>query len=240
MGSTKEILVTVISYAHEVILLKTRKTAGTSVELWLSSIAGPKDVVTEMDPGDEHMRASMGGRIQNCSIPRRRYRLADYARELGGGRRQFVSHMRASEVRRYVGERVWKSFLKVTIERDPYERAVSMYRFKTRDMPEPPGLVEFLRRFPAYKLANAPIYKIDGEIVADVVLDYANLRDDIATLQRYLGVPPSPLPRAKAFNNPARDGRALLGVEGCRIVDTVCKYDVALAVPAKRVGMLFR
>lgn len=231
---------TLISFAHKIIFLKTRKTAGSSVELWLSSVAGPEDVVTAMDPGDERIRESMGGRIQNCSIPRTRYRPLDYVREFQSGRRRFVSHMPAPDVRRYVGERVWKSFLKVTIERDPYERAVSMYRFKTRDMAEPPDLVSFLRRFPAYKLANAPIYSIEGEIVADVVLDYASLTDDVAALQRFLGLPLSALPRAKTFSTPTRNGASLLGVEGRRIVDQVCQYDVALRLPEKRVGMLNR
>ena len=231
---------TFVSYAHEVILLKTRKTAGSSVELWLSSIAGPRDVVTDMDPGDEEMRESLGGRIQNTAIPRSRYRLSDYVRELRHGRQIFVSHMPAYEVRRYVGERVWNSFVKVTIERDPYERAVSMYHFKTRHLAEPPSLVEFLHRFPAYKLANAPIYTIDGKLVADVVLDYANLAEDVAALQRHLGVPETPLPRAKSFAGPAREGRDLLVPEARRIVDAICKHDLALTAPDKRVGMLVR
>lgn len=233
-------VVTIVSYAHGIIFLKTRKTAGSSVELWLSSIAGPSDVITPMDPGDERMRSSLGGRVQNCSIPRKRYRPADFARELRSGGRAFESHMPAHEVRQYVGERAWRSFLKITIERDPYERAVSMYRFKTRDVAEPPSLVEFLRRFPAYKLANAPIYTIRGEVVADVVLDYANLSEDVASLQRHLGVPASPLPRAKSFTSPARDGSALLGPEGCRIVESICKDDVALSLADKGVGTLCR
>lgn len=229
---------TVISYEHKVIFLKTRKTAGTSVELWLSSIAGADDVHTGMDPSDERLRETLGGRIQNENIPRSRYRPVDFARELrAGGRLKFVSHMPAPDVRRYVGERTWGSFLKVTIERDPYDRAVSMYRFKTRGLADPPGIDEFLRRFPAYKLANAPIYTIGREVVADVVLDYANLADDVGVLQRSLNVPQTQLPRAKSFNNtPAREGVPALGIEGRRIVDMICKYDLALAMPGKRVG----
>ena len=178
-------MVTAISYTHRVILLKTRKTAGTSVELWLSSIAGPRDVFTPLDPGDEALRDSVGGRIQHTEVPRYRYRPIDFARELRNGRVNFVSHMPAHELRQYVGERVWNSFLKVTVERDPYERAVSMYRFKTRSMIEPPSLIDFLRRFPATKLANAPIYTIEGRVVADVVLDYSTLSSDVAALQNF-------------------------------------------------------
>ena len=58
---------TVVSYAHEMIFLKTRKTAGTSMELWLSAIAGPRDVLTPFDSVDERTRSGLGLRAQNSS-----------------------------------------------------------------------------------------------------------------------------------------------------------------------------
>lgn len=231
---------TVISFAHEVIFLKTRKTAGTSMELWLSSIAGPDDVLAPVDPVDEEARSNVGRSAQNYRIPAARYRPRDYVRRAAGRRPMFVNHMPASDVRAYVGERVWGSFLKVTIERDPYDRAVSMYRFKTRGLPEAPSLREFLHRCPRRLLANAPIYSIDREVVADVVIDYATLDAGTRVLQRLLGVPEVALPRSKVSRAKTSDSRTLLGPEGRRIVDQACQYDVALALPEKRTEVVRR
>ncbi len=230
---------TVISYAHEVIFLKTRKTAGTSVELWLSSIAGSTDVLAPLDPADEQVRAGIGRRAQNHWIPAHRYGPRDVARRLAGRRPRYYNHMPADAVRTLVGDKVWDSFLKVTVERDRYDRALSMFRWKTRGSNEA-DLAEFLHRFPLDKLANAPIYSIDGEVVADVVLDYASLDDDTTALQRLLGVPETPLPRSKVSNAPLLDSRSLLGVEGRRIVDRACQYDVALTLSEKRPGVVRR
>ena len=43
----------IASHQHRFIFLKTRKTAGTSVEIALSKVCGPDDVITEISPEDE-------------------------------------------------------------------------------------------------------------------------------------------------------------------------------------------
>jgi len=44
----------IISHEHKFIFLKTRKTAGTSIELALSHLCGPDDIVTPMSPNDDY------------------------------------------------------------------------------------------------------------------------------------------------------------------------------------------
>ena len=50
----------IVSHEHRFIFLKTKKTAGTSLELALSQLCGPDDVITPLAPTDEALRA--GGR----------------------------------------------------------------------------------------------------------------------------------------------------------------------------------
>ena len=42
----------IASHQHRFIFLKTRKTAGTSVEIALSKVCGPDDIITEISPED--------------------------------------------------------------------------------------------------------------------------------------------------------------------------------------------
>ena len=50
----------IVSHEHRFIFLKTKKTAGTSLELALSQLCGPDDVITPVAETDEALRA--GGR----------------------------------------------------------------------------------------------------------------------------------------------------------------------------------
>ena len=51
----------IASHRHRFIFLKTRKTAGTSVEIALSKVCGPDDIITEISPEDEALRRAAGG-----------------------------------------------------------------------------------------------------------------------------------------------------------------------------------
>ena len=50
----------IVSFQHEFIFVKTRKTAGTSIEMALTPFCGPDDIVTPIDPPDERSRTLAG------------------------------------------------------------------------------------------------------------------------------------------------------------------------------------
>jgi hypothetical protein len=50
----------IVSHEHKFIFLKSKKTAGTSIELALSQLCGPSDILTPLTRIDEASRA--GGR----------------------------------------------------------------------------------------------------------------------------------------------------------------------------------
>lgn len=231
---------TVVLHDHELIFLKTRKTAGTSVEIWLSALAGDDDVLSRLEPDDEVVRRTTGRSAQNDMVPFRRYAPRDWARWVGRGRRaRIYNHMDAVDVRRAVGDDVWSRYLKVTVERDPYERAVSMFRWKTAAATT--DIVDFLRRFPPTKLSNFDIYAIDDAIVADVILDHGHLDDDLAVLARRLGlVTDAPLPVTKARGRAdASEARALLGPIGRRLVDAACRREMSHDLQRYRPACVF-
>jgi hypothetical protein len=47
----------ILSLEHKFIFLRTKKTAGTSIELALSDLCGPDDVITPLTREDEARRA---------------------------------------------------------------------------------------------------------------------------------------------------------------------------------------
>ena len=51
----------IVSHAHKFVFLKTKKTAGTSIELALSTLCGDDDIITPLTEIDEAQRASGRG-----------------------------------------------------------------------------------------------------------------------------------------------------------------------------------
>ena len=182
----------IISHQHRFVFLKTRKTAGTSVEIALSTVCGPDDVITPIVEEDEELRRAAGGRgPQNHESPplsRRAY-----------------NHMPAQMVRRILGRERWASYYTFAIERNPWDAVVSLYHWRYRDT-EPMPFAEFVRSpmVESYATKNARIYRLRGEIAVDRVCRYESLDDDLAEVWAHLGLPGAPaLPRAKGGVRPA-------------------------------------
>src|SRR6185312_12550479 len=112
----------ILSHKYRFIFLKTRKTAGTSVEVSLARCCGPRDVLTPVCPEGEALRGGLGLGPRNHGPPLRQYGLRDWLRLLLKGRPMpgswFYNHMPAREVRARVGARVWDSYFKFCFERD--------------------------------------------------------------------------------------------------------------------------
>ena len=183
----------IISHEHKFIFLKTKKTAGTAIEAALSELCGPLDVITpyrEESEEDRKGRAPQNYRIEHPLKPKRplwrrllgrpeRY----YHRSVG-----FYEHMPAWRVRAYVGEEVWRSYFKFAFDRNPWDRQVSWYFYKTkskRDAPELRALHASRRR--AY-VDNYEIYTLDGALAVDFLGRYESLDADLNTALERIGI----------------------------------------------------
>jgi hypothetical protein len=222
----------IISHRHRFIFLKTKKTGGSSVELALSEICGPQDVLLPIGEGGEDLRK--GRPPQNMAIPpeyrRALWRLRQFLpdkRRPGRGIR-YENHMQARDIRASVDPAVWSSYLKVSIERNPWDREVSRYYYKKRPEKRAP-FENFVKTYTCRKPNdNFDIYGIDGVVVADVVLRHASLASDFERLVRErfgIGDPPQ-LPHAKSGYRPTTEYRSLYSAELRDLVGRIYRREI--------------
>lgn len=190
----------IVSHRWKFIFIKTRKTGGTSLEIALSTLCGPDDVITPISPPDEALRAEVGGLPpQHCAIPRGRWTLGERLRvAIGREPPAFHNHMPAAAVRRALPPEVWDGYFKFAFERNPWDKVVSAWYWRFPQEPRP-SLAEFIRSRHPRKYRNAPLYQdADGRLLVDHVGRYDDLAAEMERIRTRLGMPPLPtLPRAK-------------------------------------------
>lgn len=154
----------IVSHKHRFIFVKTLKTAGTSIEVYLSRHCGPNDVLTPITPYVEPHRP----------------------RNYEG----FFNHMPAAEIRERVGLGIWNSYFKFCVERNPWDKTLSYYHMMNHRRGGSLSLDQFLAEgdFPI----NYPKYTEPGkpdQVIVDSVLRYERLNEDLAEVFEQLEIP---------------------------------------------------
>lgn len=200
----------ILSHRHRFIFLKTRKTAGTSIEVWLQQHCGAEDVVTPVEPPEPgHLprnhrglfdpRAELRGLDYFPDRPLRSWKwsLHDLLR-----RRRFYNHISARLVRDRIPAEVWDGYWKWCVERPAVDKVVSDY-FMQRAADEGLSMDAYLAGHPLP--INHPIYcDRDGRPLVDQVIPYASLQQELGALAGRLGIPFDGLrSRAKGSYKPA-------------------------------------
>lgn len=203
----------IASFRHGFIFIKSKKTAGSSVECALAPLCGAEDVVTPAGLDDP---ISLGGEARNFTADPAIHRLYEEGRTRGGdtdfaaflevdGRCRaagdFHAHMTAQEARDKLGAAFWNQAFKFSIERHPYEKAVSQAWFKWSfaDRKGEDFATFFDRRVRVGAYNNGRFYRIDGRPALDRVLRYENLDEELREVAGRFGLAlPRPLPRIKS------------------------------------------
>jgi Sulfotransferase family len=180
----------IVSHKHKFIFIKTKKTAGTAIEAALSELCGPSDVITAFREESEQDRKGLSPqnyRIEHPLKPKRSLlrkllmRPERYYHQSVG----FYEHMPAWRVRAYVGEEVWRSYFKFAFDRNPWERQVSWYLYKTKGKRPRPSFERFMANRRRAYVDNYQLYTIDGALAVDFLGRYERLEEDLnAALER--------------------------------------------------------
>ncbi|MEM6965921.1 MAG: sulfotransferase family 2 domain-containing protein, partial [Bacteroidota bacterium] len=119
----------IISHKHKFIFVKTKKTAGTSIEIALSKICGEEDIITPINRVDEEQRKLNNGRSpQNYFIPFQYYNYDDWLKLFFRfKRKQFRNHNTAEEIKNNIDPNIWNSYYKFCFERNPFDKVLSHF-----------------------------------------------------------------------------------------------------------------
>lgn len=200
---------TIVSHKYKTIFLKTMKTAGSSVEAALVKVCDTKDWVatgSDLEPLDHSFFHTPNRTVS--ALPRERGLKRKISRVYVPPAWRLYQHSSAIDVKRNVGAAIWAEYYKITVERNPWDRMLSLWRWRN-----PTGALsfeEFLGGIEAghedhglkgreSSWSNWPIYTIGDNIVADKVIIYSILEEDIERAFKSQGIPVvDPLPKLKA------------------------------------------
>jgi hypothetical protein len=188
----------IINHEYKFIFLKTRKTAGTSLEISLSTCSGDKDIVTSIVDSDETIRKEFGGvSAQNFNVPFKYYNNTDWLRLLFYVNKvNFSNHDTAKFVKERIDRKIWDEYFKFCFERNPFDKFISRYYWSTK---EPrPSMKDFVNSIDIKFLSDWDVYTINDSVEVDFVGRYENLSKDMRFISEKIGLPNLPeLPKAK-------------------------------------------
>jgi hypothetical protein len=219
----------IVSFEHRFAFVKVQKTAGTSIEVFLSQVAGPDAIVTPInppEPGHEARNFATSPAVAADSGGRR-----------GGSRRRrksrpapadepaFFNHMPASLVRERLGSETWDGLYRFCFERNPWDKAVSFYFWRTRRLDVPPPF-EAWATTPGSLVSERSMYTVDDALVVDLVGRYETLTADLRKMLDHVGVETSiALPRAKSEHRPVGE-RTAIGAAADAVIRTEFAWEI--------------
>lgn len=132
-----------VCHLHKFIFLKTRKTAGTSVEAALQVLISEGGVEEETNESvgrdgivgrrmqGKMLRTANDGRI--LSLQRQHKSSYRHQPHYRRARALWYHHKPAAEVKRDLGDGMWSSYHKISVVRNPWDKVVSLWKWQTRN-----------------------------------------------------------------------------------------------------------
>lgn len=195
----------IVSHKHRFIFFKTRKTAGTSLQIALSEFCGEDDIITGSHKfyGKETEDHSAGINMD-----------------------KFITnhpHPPLKQVKKFLGENIWNSYFKFAFVRNPYEIAVSRYHWNKKGKEcSKQGFKSWVKQEydPQLDLL-CPYITDNNKIDLDFIGRYENLENDIDYIFNILKLPKPVLGKNKSGY---RDKKHYTEYYDNEIKDTIKNY----------------
>ncbi|MEM9423071.1 MAG: sulfotransferase family 2 domain-containing protein, partial [Pseudomonadota bacterium] len=174
---------------HKFIFLKTKKTAGTSIEMYFQDYCVPPELRAEL--------AATGASTQTQGVESQ-HGIVAY-RGPRDPEQKLYNHMSAAEVRAYAPD-LFENYFKFTVVRNPYDKVVSFFwhRNRKREELKNPDFETVRYEFKKWLKAvgvrprDRSVYSIDGNLVVDYCIRYESLMEGLEHVCRVTGIPYEP------------------------------------------------
>jgi len=167
----------IISHKYKFILIRTPKTAGTSVEIALARCCGKEDIIA-FNP----FLLSQGLKPQNYE--------------------GFQEHNNAKKIKQKISSEIWNNYFKFAFERNPFDKMVSMYCWRVGGGAFKGTFKDFCidcKNNPENFPPGFRTYGIDNQIAVDFVGRYETLNKDFQYICKKLNLPcEGDLPKLRA------------------------------------------
>ena len=223
----------IISHKHKFIFIKTRKTAGTSVEIALSSICGEEDIIARIAAPDELARKKLGFLgAQNYHIPFGKYSRRDWAKAVlhRQKRLEYYRHISCAELVEYIEPEIWNTYYKFTIDRNPFDKAVSMFYFRKADE-KYESITEFIADGGLGEMRSFDLYTIRGVLAVDKIYKYEEMDYFLKDISTKLNLDtPLKLPQYKAKSKFRKKAnyKDVLDAEAIELIKTIYAREIQL------------
>lgn len=223
----------IVNHKYKFIFIKTQKTASTSIELALSSLCSKNDIVTPISKSDENFRKELGFQSPvNYNIPIAKYskrELLNYF--FGSPKKAFYNHMSCREIKQYVGDKTFDSYYKFCFERNPYDKAISLF-FHQGGYDKWESIESFIKSGGLQIIKGYDQYSINKIIAVDDIFKFENLEEALVKISNKLNLHSTlTLPKVKAKSQFRKDKRHYLEVLSDtekNMIDIIWAREIAL------------
>jgi len=179
----------IISHKYKFIFIKTGKTAGTSIEVFLSKFCDKNDILTPIYPAIEGHIPRNYSTCQNPisktvsrdqTIQKTTYDLEN--------QNKFYNHIPAKIIKKKVSAHVWENYYKICVERNPWDKTLSHYYMMNYRSNNQLTLDKYLEKTNKF-CYNEQMYCDNNEIIIDKVIKYENLRNELFDFFNKIGIP---------------------------------------------------
>ena len=183
---------TIVSFKHRFIFIKSRKVAGTSLEIALSRFCGKDDVMSRFgDRKSNRLRARFYPYPVRSEIHVVTTNREKRAFKLG-------THVDAMTLRTLLGDDVFRRFLKISVIRNPYDWVVSLYAWRSHERNRATDGKRGISRFRRWFLRSIEdeLYRQERRYATfkcpydavDCMIRFEHFEEDLTALSQRLGL----------------------------------------------------
>ena len=196
----------IISHKHKFIFIKTVKTAGTSIEVFLSDHCGPDDILTPIFP---HIEPHLARNFEE---------------------KEFFNHIQAREVKRRISKVTWEGYFKFCVERNPWDKVLSHYHMHRHRSGNQLSLEEYFQKG-QLPINYTKYTDASGNVIVDQIIKYENLLEGLADVFKRLKIPFEGSLGIKAkseYRTDRRHYKEILSTEQAEIISKAFSKEIEL------------